>query len=74
MGGFVTATADRCHDSLSRTASALGEATRAATERLGEEIVAAELRAALDHLGQVVGTVYSDDLLDRIFGRFCIGK
>ncbi|HVC97288.1 MAG TPA: hypothetical protein VND64_26645 [Pirellulales bacterium] len=40
----------------------------------GEELVAAELRLALDELGQVVGAVYTDDVLDRIFSRFCIGK
>jgi len=33
-----------------------------------------ELRAALHELGKVVGTVYTDDLLDRIFSTFCIGK
>ena len=39
-----------------------------------EELVAAEVRVALDELGKVVGAVYTDDLLDRIFSRFCIGK
>ncbi len=43
-------------------------------DRAGEELVAAELRAAIDELGHVVGAVYTDDLLDRIFSRFCIGK
>lgn len=38
------------------------------------EILALELRAALDQLGELVGAVYTDDLLDRIFSRFCIGK
>ena len=38
------------------------------------EILALELRAALDQLGEMVGAVYTDDLLDRIFSRFCIGK
>ena len=40
----------------------------------GEELVAAELRRALSELGKVVGAVYTDDILDRIFSRFCIGK
>lgn len=40
----------------------------------GEELVAAELRAAVDSLGKLVGTIYTDDLLDSIFSRFCIGK
>jgi tRNA modification GTPase len=38
------------------------------------EVVALELRAALDHLGEMTGTIYTDDLLDRVFSRFCIGK
>ncbi len=38
------------------------------------EILAMELRSALDQLGAMVGAVYTDDLLDRIFSRFCIGK
>jgi tRNA modification GTPase len=38
------------------------------------EILALELRTALDQLGEMVGAVYTDDLLDRIFSRFCIGK
>jgi tRNA modification GTPase len=38
------------------------------------EVLALELRGALDEIGEMVGTVYTDDLLDRIFSRFCIGK
>jgi tRNA modification GTPase len=38
------------------------------------ELLALELRGGLDELGAMVGAVYTDDLLDRIFSRFCIGK
>jgi tRNA modification GTPase len=38
------------------------------------DLLAVELRGALDELGEMVGAVYTDDLLDRIFSRFCIGK
>ena len=38
------------------------------------EVLALELRGALDQLGEMVGAIYTDDLLDRIFSRFCIGK
>ena len=38
------------------------------------ELLALELREVLEQLGAMVGTVYTDDLLDRIFSRFCIGK
>jgi tRNA modification GTPase len=43
-------------------------------EGLGEELIAAEVRVALNELGKVAGAVYTEDLLDRIFSRFCIGK
>ena len=38
------------------------------------EILALELRGALDQLGEMVGAIYTDDLLERVFSRFCIGK
>ncbi|WP_020469043.1 tRNA uridine-5-carboxymethylaminomethyl(34) synthesis GTPase MnmE [Zavarzinella formosa] len=38
------------------------------------ELLALELRLALDQIGEMVGAIYTDDLLDRIFSRFCIGK
>jgi tRNA modification GTPase len=38
------------------------------------EMLALELRETLEQLGEMVGAVYTDDLLDRIFSRFCIGK
>jgi tRNA modification GTPase len=38
------------------------------------ELLALELRLALEELGAMVGAIYTDDLLDRVFSRFCIGK
>jgi tRNA modification GTPase len=73
-GDVVAATAVRCRDSLERAAAAVDAARRTAEIRGGDELVALELRTALDELGRVVGAVYTDDILDRIFSRFCIGK
>jgi tRNA modification GTPase len=70
----VSSTAARCHDSLRLAQQCLQRAHALANSRTGEEIVAAEVRAALDELGKVVGSVYTEDVLDQIFGRFCIGK
>jgi len=70
----VTGTAIRCRESLRLAYSALARAREAVSGRIGDEIVAAEIRVALDELGKVVGAVYTDDILDRIFSRFCIGK
>ncbi|WP_022853022.1 tRNA uridine-5-carboxymethylaminomethyl(34) synthesis GTPase MnmE [Thermodesulfatator atlanticus] len=38
------------------------------------ELVAVDLREALDHLGEITGETTTEDLLDRIFSNFCIGK
>jgi tRNA modification GTPase len=70
----VSGTAARCRESLLLAQQSLGRAKEASEFRLGEELVASEVRGALDDLGRVVGAVYTDDVLDRIFSRFCIGK
>lgn len=38
------------------------------------ELVSADLRAALDSLAELIGQTYNDEILDRVFSRFCIGK
>lgn len=71
---FCQGTAERCRESLRFAAESLERARGLAISSGQEELVAAELRIALDELGQIVGAVYTDDVLDRIFSRFCIGK
>jgi tRNA modification GTPase len=70
----VAATAERCRESIRLAETALKRAARAARSEDGDELVAAEVRDALAELGKVVGAIYTDDLLDRIFNTFCIGK
>jgi tRNA modification GTPase len=70
----VTATASRCHASIRLAEDAVIRAIELALDGMGNELIAVELRTALHELGKVVGAVYTDDLLDRIFSKFCIGK
>lgn len=67
-------TAARCRDSLHGASEALDRALGIARGDADQELLAIELREALDELGKIVGAVYTDDILDRIFSRFCIGK
>lgn len=46
---------------------------RASTVEVAE-LVACELREAMHHLGTISGQVTTEDLLGRVFSRFCIGK
>jgi tRNA U34 5-carboxymethylaminomethyl modifying GTPase MnmE/TrmE len=70
----VAGTAVRCRESLRLAAASLKRARQIARRGNAEELVAAEVRVVLDELGKVAGTVYTEDVLERIFSRFCIGK
>ncbi len=74
QGEVVAGTAVRCGESLRLAAASLGRARAAVTAGLGEELIAMEVRVVLNELGKVAGAVYTEDVLDRIFSRFCIGK
>ncbi len=63
----------RQRDGVAR-AAALLDGAAAGVPVLPEEILAGELRAALDALAGVTGRQYDDHVLDRIFEDFCIGK
>jgi len=64
----------RCRPCLSKAAESLQAAAHALTSDAGVELAAFELRMALEELGRIVGETATDDVLDRIFRRFCIGK
>ena len=70
----VASTAARCRRSIAGAFTATSRAMAAAESKSGDDLIALELRLALDELAHVVGAVYTDDILDRIFSRFCIGK
>ena len=38
------------------------------------DFIAMDIRQALHYLGEITGEISTDDLLDSIFTRFCIGK
>jgi tRNA modification GTPase len=72
--GVVGGTAARCRQSLELSSQCLAQAAQLVASGLGEELVAAELRTALAELGRVVGEVYTEDILQLVFSRFCVGK
>ncbi|MAI70250.1 MAG: tRNA uridine-5-carboxymethylaminomethyl(34) synthesis GTPase MnmE [Rhodopirellula sp.] len=72
--GSVVGTAARCSQSLHQAIAAIQQAIHLTGHQEGHEFVSAELRTVAQCLGEVTGTVYTDDILDRVFGRFCIGK
>jgi tRNA modification GTPase len=59
---------------LQQALSALGVVRNSLDMRLPTEMIASDLREAIYHLGEIVGEVSNNDLLDFIFSKFCIGK
>jgi tRNA modification GTPase len=63
-----------------RHASALESAIKTLTiltpnfPTLAPEVIAQELRYALDQLGEIVGKTTTEDILNKVFSSFCIGK
>ena len=71
---IIGSTMLRTGQSLNGAQAAIESALDAASSGIGDEIVASEVRSALDCIGLIVGTIYTDDVLDVVFGKFCIGK
>ncbi|MCR5571106.1 MAG: tRNA uridine-5-carboxymethylaminomethyl(34) synthesis GTPase MnmE [Bacteroidales bacterium] len=61
-------------DALGQAADALRDVRFGLRSGTPTDLVAQDLRRALHHLGTITGAVTTDDVLSRIFSRFCIGK
>jgi tRNA modification GTPase len=59
---------------LRNALSALEKVNDGLKNNFSGEMIASDLRLALYHLGTITGEVTTDDLLQNIFSRFCIGK
>ena len=64
----------RHQDALRRARVATAESIKAFAGDQTLEIVAMELRVAINAVGEIVGKTSTEDLLDSIFSQFCIGK
>jgi len=61
-------------ESLRRAGEALSRAGAALDQNLSDEFIAGDLRPAALALGEITGENISEEILDQIFSRFCIGK
>jgi len=64
----------RHRDLLSRTHDALLSAQTSLSSSGISELLSEDLRTAMHALGELTGAICTDDILDRIFAGFCIGK
>ncbi len=65
---------ERHRDAARRAAVDLARAAQALDAGAPLELVASDIAAAADALGAITGIVTSEDVLDRVFAEFCIGK
>jgi tRNA modification GTPase len=72
--GELVIQSSRQKDCLDRAHDALTAALEHNDLGLGLDIVAVDVKEALDALGEITGEVTTDDILDSIFSRFCVGK
>lgn len=70
----VLVTSLRHYEALRNALDALGNALQLIEEGEAAELIAFELRSALDYVGEITGKVVSEELLNTIFSQFCIGK
>jgi tRNA modification GTPase len=64
----------RHRTALERARESLKKARESSSAALSPEFVAVDLRDALDSIGLIIGATHTDDILERIFNDFCIGK
>ncbi len=70
----VVVTSERHRRALEKALSALRSAKEGIQAGVSDEFLAADIRAALSALGEIVGETTPEDVLNHIFANFCIGK
>ena len=64
----------RHYDSLNKANEHLKSAKESIQKQLTGEFISVDLRNAENSLGEIIGKITSDDILNNIFSKFCIGK
>jgi tRNA modification GTPase len=67
-------TNSRHYDALQKSSESLQAVMTGLKNGITGDFIAMDIRQALYHLGSITGEVSNDELLESIFGRFCIGK
>jgi tRNA modification GTPase len=72
--GEVVLNRVRHRDAISRAEERIKQAEISLKKGMSQEFVAIDLRGALEAIGEITGQTTTDDILNRIFSEFCIGK
>lgn len=72
--GEAIVTNQRHYHALCEALTALDAALDGLQHGLTSELLSEDIRAAINHLGEITGEITSDEILQNIFSKFCIGK
>lgn len=72
--GDVIVSNQRHYEALTQAREALDASLLAMRKGLPSDLLSEEIRQVLYHLGSITGEISSEDILQNIFSRFCIGK
>jgi tRNA modification GTPase len=72
--GYSTVPNARHRAAMSKAHTACQDLLACLDQGLSPDLLAIELQTVLDHLGEIVGFTTTEEVLDKIFGEFCIGK
>ena len=61
-------------EALKQTQNSLNRVLENIHNPVTSDFLAMDIKQALHYLGEITGTVTTDDLLENIFTKFCIGK
>ena len=70
----VVITNQRHYEALQKSLDSVHSVEAAISGKISTELLAYELRNALEHLGEISGEFTNDEVLGNIFSKFCIGK
>ena len=70
----IIITNQRQYDLLKKTKNALANSLKGTKKKLGFEFIAIDMQNAIEWLSEITGEITTDDILNNVFSKFCIGK
>jgi tRNA modification GTPase len=70
----IIITNQRQFEILSKINEALSRTLEGVQNKIGFEFIAVDMKTAIDYLSEITGEISTDDILNNIFSKFCIGK
>lgn len=64
----------RHYEALKQTFNAINQIENGLQTNVPTDLIAVDIKNAIQHLGEITGKIYTQEILNNIFGKFCIGK